>query len=185
MGTNYYVIKKKFAKEQNKIDKKLKKIEEDKLEVKIRNLILNEFKDVLELIPESSKERYEESLCEYVSDFVPGLYYNIKDEFNILERQKIHIGKNSAGWLFSFQDQENDECVWHNYNECMTWLKNNTRGKNATHIIIDEYGNQHSFTSLKKLIDEKQKDSIALSNPDNFRYCRNVDGYRFSSIEFS
>ena len=52
-------------------------------------------------------------------------------------------------------------------------------------VIINEYMEELTPKEMLKIIDDKQKDERNLSNPDNFHYCRNVDGYRFSSGDFS
>ena len=52
-------------------------------------------------------------------------------------------------------------------------------------VIIDEYQRIVQAKELLELIDEKQKDEDNIKNLDNFKYNSNVDGYRFSSTDFS
>jgi hypothetical protein len=35
------------------------------------------------------------------------------------------------------------------------------------------------------MINKKQKDKLCIQNGDNFKYCRDIDGYRFSDTDFS
>lgn len=103
-------------------------------------------------------------------------YYAIKRKPKIVKYkyyERIHIGKSSAGWKFVFQD--NDK--FHSYDEFKQWLENS---KND-YMLRDEYGNEINAEDLLKLIEEKQKES----NTDDFRYDKNVNGYRFSEGEFS
>lgn len=50
---------------------------------------------------------------------------------------------------------------------------------------MDEYHRIITVKDLLNLIDTKQKDEQCLSNPDNFKYDKNVDGYRFNDRDFS
>ena len=74
---------------------------------------------------------------------------------------------------------------WHTYEQVKEWLKKHTTGENPTHVILDEYDREVTFEFLIKLIDDKQNDKHYSANPDNFKYCKNVNGYRFSDSEFS
>ena len=66
----------------------------------------------------------------------------------------------------------------------MDFLKNYT-GKDKEFIIVDEYGREMSYAEFKDFVDTKQADKHNQENPDNFTYSRNVNGYRFSSGDFS
>ncbi len=113
-------------------------------------------------------------------------YYVVKNKPSI--RKPIHIGKSSFGWLFLFQEQDDTwgdiPIVWHTYNQLKEWLKKYTTGKNPIYTIIDENDKLISYEQFIKLVDEKQKNERNLSNPDNFKYNKNVDGYRFSDKDF-
>lgn len=97
--------------------------------------------------------------------------------------EPIHIGKRSCGWLFLFHGY-NDKChdppiIWNIYNQVKDWLYRNTVEK-TDYVILDEYDKPAEFDDFFKMVDEWQNDKDNQSNPDNFKYCRNVDGYRFS-----
>lgn len=99
----------------------------------------------------------------------------------------IHIGKSSAGWLFSFQSQ-NDKwrdppVVWNTYKQVIDWLHKNTVEK-TDYVILNEYDEIIPFDDFVELVQSKQNDLLCKGNPDNFSYSRNVDGYRFSDEEF-
>ena len=87
---------------------------------------------------------------------------------------------------FQYQDTEVDgiKIRWHSYEDVMSFLKEWVSQKKEF-IIIDEYSEKISYTKFKDLVDTKQKDKHNLDNPDNFHYCDNVEGYRFSSGDFS
>jgi len=94
--------------------------------------------------------------------------------------EPIHIGKSSIGWLFLFQTQ----IVWNTWNQVKEWLKANTLDK-KDYVIIDEDDDIISYHDFVKLVEEKQKDPNCQTNPHNFEYCKNVDGYRFCDEYFS
>jgi hypothetical protein len=114
-------------------------------------------------------------------------YYAVKNKASISE--PIHIGKSSMGWLFLFQDQDNTwgdiPVVWHTYNQVKEWLKKYTTGKKPPYVILDEYDRKVTYNQFIKLVETKQKDKHCLFNPDNFKYNKNIDGYRFSEGDFS
>ncbi len=114
-------------------------------------------------------------------------YYAVKKKPTIAE--PIHIGKSSWGWLFLFQSQNDtwreEPVVWNTYNQVKEWLDKYTNGKDKPYVILDEYDREISYEDFIKLVEDKQKDEHCLSNPDNFTYNRNVDGYRFSDGDFS
>ena len=100
----------------------------------------------------------------------------------------IHIGKSSIGWMFNFQSQNlpynNPPVIWNSYRQVYEWLKKYTVDS-TDYVIMDEYDEILSLDEFCKIVNEKQSDEFCYSNPDNFSYCRNVDGYRFSDREFS
>ena len=100
-----------------------------------------------------------------------------------------HIGKSSWGWLFLFHKEiniwEDDPIVWTTYEEVMEWLEDNTTGVLfPKYCIIDEYDQIMDYKAFKQMVDEMQQDKKRLENPDNFRHCENVNGYRFDAGEF-
>ena len=111
-------------------------------------------------------------------------YYAVRK--NVSLDEAIHIGKSSMGWLFLFQEQNNKEIPveWHTYEEVKNWLYENTV-KTDKYVILNEYEEKISFDKLMNIIQKKQNDRICLSNPDNFKFSRNVNGYRFSNVTFS
>ena len=100
----------------------------------------------------------------------------------------IHIGKSSAGWLFCFQSQNDTWCeppvVWNTYEQVKEWPYKYTVEKNDF-VIINEYDEILTFDEFFDLVDSKQNDDHCKKNPENFRYSRNVNGYRFSDGYFS
>ena len=112
-------------------------------------------------------------------------YYAVKNRPTT--SSPIHIGKSSAGWLFSFHDYEdnwNDPPVcWHTYGQVKDWLKKYTVDSD-NYVILNEYDEIVSFDDFFEMVDSKQKDKHCRENPDNFHYSRNVDGYRFKEGEF-
>lgn len=112
-------------------------------------------------------------------------YYVVKNGPSV--QTPIHIGKSSAGWLFSFQSQNEKwhepPIVWNTYPQVKKWLKEHTVDKNDF-VIMDEYDEIVSYDDFIDLVDSKQRDPVSQANPDNFSYSRNVDGYRFSDEDF-
>ena len=97
----------------------------------------------------------------------------------------IHIGKSSMGWMFLFHDVDepylDTPIVWHSYEEVKDWLyKYTVDFKN--YVIIDEYDEVISYDDFIEMVERKQEQFK--DNPNNFTYCRNVDGYRFTEGEF-
>ena len=108
-------------------------------------------------------------------------YYLVKNAPSIQE--PVHIGKSSAGWLFSFETQEdpwwgNPKVEWHTYNQVKDTLKRLTVDSNE-YVIMNEYDDIVSYNDFIALVDRKQNDELCQSNPDNFEYSTNIDGYRF------
>lgn len=113
-------------------------------------------------------------------------YYLVKNGPTVCE--PVHIGKSSAGWLFSFQSQnrkwDEPKVVWNTYNQVKDTLKRLTVDS-TDYAIINEYDEVISYDDFVAMVDEKQNDEHNRSNPDNFNYhTKNVDGYRFSDEEF-
>ena len=112
-------------------------------------------------------------------------YYAVKNRPTVSD--PIHIGKSSMGWMFHFEDQYQPwneiPVVWHTYNQVIDWLQKHTVDNNE-YVIINEYDDIVTLDELKELIALKQEQDKG--NPDNFSYhVKNIDGYRFSSGEFS
>lgn len=101
--------------------------------------------------------------------------------------EPIHIGKNSYGWLFCFQDQYEPDLdppvIWHNYDEVVAWLRKNTV-EERNYVILDEYDREVSLDDFIAMVQASQNDPHDLKNPDNFTYNRNEGGYRFCDGEF-
>lgn len=106
-------------------------------------------------------------------------YYAVKNVPTTFECEwRIHIGKSSAGWLFLFQDCE----YFHTYPQVVKWLDDNVRSGN--YVLMNEYDEVVSVDDFIELVQKKQNDLHCRNNPDNFEYCRNIDGYRFDDREF-
>ena len=93
----------------------------------------------------------------------------------------LHIGKSSAGWRFLFHKPS----IWdvdkplNTFEQWRDYLKETTEA--GTHVIMNEYDEVVSYEWLMELIRNKQTED----KPDMFEYYENVNGYRFSDIEFS
>jgi hypothetical protein len=106
-------------------------------------------------------------------------YYAVKKKPTI--REPLHIGKSSVGWKFLFQEVNKYNCFdedleIHTFNQWKDFLENNDEI-----VILNEYDEEISVDEFLDLVAEKQKNN----NKDNFEYCKNVNGYRFSDREFS
>lgn len=193
MGTNYYIIKKptndladKLWKARNTV------IDNTEFTKLIYGIILKKFKRPLLIAEENDLDyifnKFEDDLKEAVQKFTSDIEYNVSYNFDLRELNQVHIGKSSAGWLFNFQHQDTEidgvKIKWHSYEDVMSFLKEWVSQKKEF-VIIDEYNRKVSYTEFKDLVDTKQKDPHNLDNPDNFHYCDNVKGYRFSSGDFS
>ena len=110
-------------------------------------------------------------------------YYVVPNRPSIEE--PIHIGKSSYGWLFLFHEVNEPyrdiPIIWWSYDGVMNWLEVHTVDKQE-YVIINEYDVIVSFDDFKTLVDKKQE--TCKDNPDNFTYCKNVNGYRFTEGEF-
>ena len=113
-------------------------------------------------------------------------YYAVRNKASLEEL--IHIGKSSFGWLFLFQEQKDTwrdiPVEWHNYEQVKEWLYKNTV-ESKKYAILDEYDRKISYKKFIDLVETKQKNERCLSNPDNFKYNKNVNGYRFDDRDFS
>ena len=183
MGTNYYIMNRKKFELDQKIYQLLKNKDVDRIKENIQNLIIEEYADIINILDENKleniKESFEDKIDEMLDSIASDLKYGLDYPLDIREREAKHIGKSSWGWLFNFQDQEE----WHSYKQFKNYITNKENMKDK--IIIDEDNEELTPKEMLKIIDDKQKDERNLSNPDNFHYCRNVDGYRFSSGDFS
>ena len=110
-------------------------------------------------------------------------YYVVPNRPSIAE--PIHIGKSSMGWMFLFHDvyePYNDvPVVWSAYPEVKGWLWKYTVD-DPKYVIIDEYDEIIPFEDFIAMVEHKQEQFK--DNPDNFKYVRNVNGYRFDNREF-
>lgn len=94
----------------------------------------------------------------------------------------LHIGKSSAGWRFLFQEVNpgmydfDYDLEIHSYEDWVNFLKDND-----DILILNEYDEVVSVDELLKVIEDKQK----IDNICNFKYCENVNGYRFTSDDFA
>ena len=93
----------------------------------------------------------------------------------------LHIGKSSIGWRFLFRKYNPFEVdkPLNTFEQWRDYLKETTEV--GTHVIMNEYDEIVSYEKFMKMINDKQKENSA----DMFEYCENVNGYRFSSGEFS
>jgi len=93
----------------------------------------------------------------------------------------LHIGKASFGWRFLFHKPpiwETDKPL-NTFEQWRDYLKETT--ESGTHVILNEYDEIVSLDDFLKLVEIKQNED----NPDMFKYCENVNGYRFASGDFS
>ena len=175
MGTNYYLIKRENNKELQNLYKKYNTLNTEELKTELEGIISNSIKNIVD-----NKYFDKELLKDYIDEKIDSLINSttsyIEDKL-VDNKEYIHIGKSSEGWLFAFQTQPQ----WHSYKEFKEFIKNNK----DKYDIMDEYDRIISVKDLLNLIDTIQKDEQCLSNPDNFKYDKNVDGYRFSDRDFS
>lgn len=110
-------------------------------------------------------------------------YYVVPNRPSVAE--PVHIGKASIGWMFLFHDVSkpyNDiPIIWHCYEDVEDWLYKHTV-ESTDYVIINEYDEIVSFGDFIQMVEHKQEQFK--DNPDNFTYCRNVNGYRFESHVF-
>lgn len=96
----------------------------------------------------------------------------------------IHIGKSSAGWKFLFHRVKGYDNYFSNdplntFPQWKKFLEEHTSNGNI--VIMDEYDRVISLDEFLALVERKQK----VTNPDDFTYADNIDGYRFTDGEFS
>lgn len=104
-------------------------------------------------------------------------YYAVKKKPRIVEvYDELHLGKSSAGWKFLFNECEQ----FHNFDEFKEFILNNKE-----YVIKDEYDRIIQAQELLDLIERKQNDEICKNNSENFKYSKNIEGYRFSDRDFS
>lgn len=110
-------------------------------------------------------------------------YYAVKSEPTTSE--PIHIGKSSLGWMFLFHEQHdlwNDPPIeWHSFDELKAWLERYVVQENK-YVILNEYDEEVDYYGFIDMIEEKQR--VDRNNPDNFKYCENINGYRFTDNDF-
>ena len=107
-------------------------------------------------------------------------YYAVKNAPTVYESEwRIHIGKSSAGWLFCFHDCEH----WHTYPQVKMWLHEKVILKKE-YVLMNEYDEVVDVEDFVEMVQAKQNDPYCRNNSDNFKYCRNIDGYRFDDREF-
>ena len=109
-------------------------------------------------------------------------YYVVPNRPSVEE--PIHIGKSSIGWKFNFQSHNEPyyepPIIWNTYDQVYEWLYVNTV-QSDKFVIMDEYDRIVSFDEFIELVETKQSED----NEENFRYSRNVNGYRFTDDYFS
>lgn len=107
-------------------------------------------------------------------------YYAVRKKPTITE--PLHIGKSSCGWKFLFHEVNKYNCEFdgeleiHTFEQWKEFLENNDEI-----VILDEYDREISVEDFFRLVEKKQKEN----NVDNFSYCKNVNGYRFTGGDFS
>ena len=182
MGTNYYIMTRKDYELQKKLDEVSNTINYDTLREKVKevvdqvyNALYNILSDNYEYLEMSLKE----DIDEHISDFISKMHYGLDYSYSLFERKTKHIGKSSAGWLFNFQFQDE----WHTYLEFKKYILDKEIMKDK--VIINEYMEEVTAEEMLDLVDTKQNDPRNLANPDNFKYCSNISGYRFSDGDFS
>lgn len=88
----------------------------------------------------------------------------------------IHIGKLSQGWLFLFSKN----LYWQSYEQVFEWLNN----YKDSYVILDEYDQEISIENLKNMIDRNDSLEDSQMNKDNFTNCENINGHRFTTLDF-
>lgn len=106
-------------------------------------------------------------------------YYLVKNRPTV--ESPLHIGKSSIGWPFLFHKPSiwDTDVPLNTFEQWRNYLTETTMS--GTHVIMDEYDKQHSLESFLRLVENKQKEN----RPDMFKYCENINGYRFSNNDFS
>lgn len=94
-------------------------------------------------------------------------------------RSPIHIGKSSIGWKFLFHHVNSYENYFDG-EELNTYEKWEELLKNNNVIIMNEYDEVIDVNDFLELVAKKQ----SCSDPEDFRYNENINGYRFLCGEF-
>ena len=91
------------------------------------------------------------------------------------EENKIHLGKSSYGWQFSFQYNEGE--YYKNYDEMIYWLRDKR--------IFDEYGDEITMSEFMDMVETKKKEkhNHAKEYPSSTEQV--IGGYSFSDCKFS
>jgi hypothetical protein len=103
-------------------------------------------------------------------------YTKLKECEHCERYEKIHLGKSSGGWQFSFQYNNGE--YYKNVEEMKEWLKDKK--------IINEYGDEESYDDFWEMVDIKQRDytkNHAQDYPGQNEMV--IDGYSFTNCEFS
>lgn len=94
----------------------------------------------------------------------------------------MHIGKASYGWKFLFHEVNYSsydyELQLHTFEEWKKYLEEHI-GKDM--VILDEEDREVALKDFLELVEEKQK----TTNENDFKYSKNVEGYRFTEGDFS
>jgi len=101
-------------------------------------------------------------------------YYAVEKSYKY-NRNEIHIGKSSGGWKFLFHSCDE----FRTFPQFKHWLEECV--DTEKYLIFNEYGENVSKDELLELIESKQK----TDSPDQYKYCMDIDGYRFSDRDFS
>lgn len=110
-------------------------------------------------------------------------YYAVKAKPTV--DNPIHIGKSSIGWMFLFHEQHDSwsdpPIIWHSFDDLKSWLEKYVV-KEGKYVILDEYDREVDYNEFLDMIENKQQ--LDKNNPENFYYCKNVNGYRFDDRDF-
>ena len=110
-------------------------------------------------------------------------YFAVKNRPSV--HRALHIGKSSYGWKFLFQRQNDSWCDpevhWNSFEEVRDWLYLHVV-EEKDYVILNENDDLVSFDDFIKHVEYLQEEGK--SNPENFRYCDNVNGYRFTDGDF-
>ena len=88
---------------------------------------------------------------------------------------KIHLGKSSYGWQFSFQ--YNDGKYYKDIKEMKKWLKDKT--------ICDEGGKEISYKDFWAMVKSKMNGACHCKECPDDLTSFNIEGYNFTNCEFS
>lgn len=93
------------------------------------------------------------------------------------DRPRLHIGKSSAGWTFSFQAHKEPRIVSFQH-----WVERLRQGGK----IVDEYGRIVDLQEFTAMVASKQANPRNLKHDDRFPYSfLDNEGYAFSWSDFS